>query len=98
ALRAVGTVVRRVGLAADEQDRAVGALLAQPARAVRGGEAASDQQVVDVSVGHGRDTTGRAGGGRTSGPSPVSGRAPSIAARLRCGWAPRPCRCGWYRA
>ena len=32
---------------------AVTPLLAQPAGAVRGGEAAADEQVVDLAVGHG---------------------------------------------
>jgi hypothetical protein len=54
ALRALGAVVRRIGLAPDERDRPLRALLAQPARAVRRREAAADQQVVDLAVGHGR--------------------------------------------
>ncbi len=49
ALGAVRPVVWRVGLAADEQHRAVGALLAQPARAVRAREPSSDQQVVHLA-------------------------------------------------
>ena len=47
-------VIGQVGFAADEQDRAVGAGLAQPAGAVGGGHAAADQQVFDVAVGHRR--------------------------------------------
>ena len=48
-------VIRRVGLAPDEQNRPVGAGAAQPAGAVAGGDAAADEQVIDVSVGHGDD-------------------------------------------
>ena len=51
-LRALRAVIRRVGLAADEQDLAAGAFLAQPARAVRARQSAADQQVVDLSRGH----------------------------------------------
>ena len=43
-LRARRPVVGEVGLAADQQDRAVGARLAQPARAVAGREPAADQR------------------------------------------------------
>ena len=48
--------------AADEQDLAVGAFLAQPARAVGGSEAAADQQVVDLAGGHLGNLTGLAAG------------------------------------
>ena len=44
-------VVRRLGFAADQQDRAV-AVLAQVAGAVARGEASADQQMVNVAVGH----------------------------------------------
>ena len=60
ALRERRAVVGRVGLAADEQDRALAALLAQPARAVRRREAAADEQEVDAAVGH---ASGRARAG-----------------------------------
>ena len=53
-----GPVVGRVGLAADEQDLAVGALLAQVARAVAGRDAAADQQVLDRALGHRQRTRG----------------------------------------
>ena len=53
ALGAVRAVVRRVELAPDEQDLALGAFLAQPARAVGRGKAAADEQVVDLAGGHG---------------------------------------------
>ena len=43
-LRAVRPVVGRVRLAADDQDLAVGTFLAQPTRAIAGGEAAADQR------------------------------------------------------
>ena len=46
-LRERRPVVGRVGLAPDDQDLALGALLAQVARAVGGGEAAADQQELD---------------------------------------------------
>ena len=45
-----GAVVGRVELAPDQQDLALGSLLAQVARAVRGREAAADQQVLDPSA------------------------------------------------
>ena len=51
-LRALRPVIRRVRLAADEQDLALRAFLAQRQRAVRARQAAADQQVVDLSVGH----------------------------------------------
>ena len=51
-LRERRALVRRLGLAADEQDRAVGALLAQLRRAVGGGQPAADDQEVDVAIGH----------------------------------------------
>src|SRR6185312_5352183 len=51
-LRARRAVVRRVGLAADEQDVALAAGLAQPARAVRARHATADQQMRDVTIRH----------------------------------------------
>src|SRR5262249_40958077 len=52
ALRAVRAVVRRVGLASDQQQLALGALLTQPARAVRRGQAAADQKIIDLAGSH----------------------------------------------
>src|SRR6202042_3144562 len=52
ALRALRPVVRRVGLAADEQHLPLGAFLSQPPRAVRARQSAADQQVVDLAVSH----------------------------------------------
>jgi hypothetical protein len=46
------SVVRRVELASHEQYGAVGALLAQPARAVGGRQAATDDQVIYLAAGH----------------------------------------------
>src|SRR5205814_3504364 len=45
-------VVGQVGLAADQENRVIGTGLAQPPGAVACGEAASDQGVGDVAVGH----------------------------------------------
>ncbi len=53
ALGAVGTVVGRVELAANQQDLAPGALLAQPARAVGRGQSPADEQEVDLTIAHG---------------------------------------------
>src|SRR5918995_3553822 len=51
-LREGRPVVRRIGLAADQHNGAVRALLPQPARTVRRGKTAADQQVVDLPTGH----------------------------------------------
>ena len=56
ALRERRAVVGRVRLAAHEQDRALAALLAEPARAVRGGQPAADQQMVYLASRHARPT------------------------------------------
>ncbi len=42
----------RIELAADEQHRALGALLAEGGGGGRGGDPAPDEQVCDVSIGH----------------------------------------------
>ena len=47
-------IVGRVRLASDQEHRSVRALLAQPASAVRPGEAAPDEQVLDPAAGHAR--------------------------------------------
>ena len=52
ALRARRAVVRQVGLAPDQEDRPVGAGLAQPAGAVAGGETASDERIANVPISH----------------------------------------------
>ena len=60
ALRQRRPVVGPVRLAAHEQDRALAALLAEPASAVRGGQAAADDEMVDLARRHALG--GRAGG------------------------------------
>ena len=93
ALRQRRPVVGRVELAADQQHRPVAALLAQPARAVGGGQAAADQQVVDLAAGHlgGR---ARAVGERARSRSSRARRRARAAPRRRPG---RPSR-RWARS
>jgi hypothetical protein len=52
ALRERRAVVRRVGLAADEEDRAVGTLGAEGLRAARRRYPTPDDQEVDLALGH----------------------------------------------
>ena len=51
-LRQRRPVVQAVGLMTHEQDRALAALFAQPARAVRGGQPAADQEMVCLAPCH----------------------------------------------
>ena len=51
-LRQGRAVVGRLRLPADEQDRALGAELAELRSAVGGGDASADEQVVDLAIGH----------------------------------------------
>src|SRR5438874_6658391 len=97
ALRQGRPVVRRIGLAAHQQDRAVWtALLAQPARAVGSGKSPADQQVVDGTVGH---QAASAGGWKRSVifvSSPVSRTmrtsSPASITESDSGTKPVPCR------
>ena len=68
ALRQRRAVVGRIELAADQEHAPVGALLAQPAGAVGRGQAATDEQVIDLAAGH-RVRQARRRSGRRSAPS-----------------------------